>query len=77
MNIIKRSFSIGATDGMTVELHEDGQRIATAELILPADDADIDQCIYSLSAQASRHGIRIGGHKKLALFQSIEMGAVC
>ena len=77
MNIIKRSFRIGGISGMTVELHEDGQCIATAELILPADDTDIDQCIASLSAQANRHGIRIGGHKKMALFQSIEMGAVC
>lgn len=76
MNVIKRSFQIGNHDGLLVELHEDRQRIAVAELMLPADDDDIRDCIATLRAQAQRHGIRINGMKSEALFQSIEMGAV-
>jgi hypothetical protein len=76
MNITKRAFQIGHHDGMLVELHEAGERIATAELMLPADDGDIRDCIASLRVQAQRHGIRIHGTKEIALFQSIEMGAV-
>lgn len=76
LRLTKTAFQIGSQHGIALELHSDGVRIGSAELMLPADDSALDHVIDRLISQASRHGVRISGAKRLALFHEIEMGAV-
>lgn len=74
--LARSSFEIGRKPGLLLVLHSDGERIGSAELMLPAEDHAVHNALDTLIAQASRHGVRIGGAKRLALFHEIEMGAV-
>jgi hypothetical protein len=76
LRLTKTSFEIGSTQGFALELYQDSARIGSAELMLPADDYAVNAAIDTLVSQASRHSVRIGGHKRTALFHEIEMGAV-
>ena len=76
LRLIKTAFQIGSAHGVLLELHGDCARIGSTELMLPAYDDAVDAAIGTLVSQASRHGVRIAGAKRQALFHEIEMGAV-
>ena len=76
MNLTKTAFMIGAEHGLVVEIYERGDRIASAELMLPAHDDAMYRCIDQLKRQCEAQGMRINGRQKQALFHEIEMGVV-
>lgn len=76
LRLTKTAFQIGTAQGVALELYEDGSRIGSVELMLPAYDDALHSAIDTLASQASRVGVRINGARRIALFHEIEMGAV-
>jgi hypothetical protein len=76
LHLDRTAFVIGNSHGLALALSVDGVRVASAELMLPADDDAVNAAIDTMVSQASRHGVQIRGNKRTALFHQIEMGAV-
>ena len=76
LHLSKTNIERDGVVGMSIELRTKDGLIGGADLRLPADEQAVATIIDTLGHQAERHGVRLNGRQKLALAQSIEMGAV-